>query len=80
MKTIFAAAAIVAFLATPSFAADDCVGSIAKIDEAMKTMKVDEATGAKLTSLVEKAKAENDKGEADACAATTREAMTLLGM
>ena len=80
MKTIFAAAALVALLATPSLAADDCAASLAKIDEAMKTVKVDEATGAKLASLVEKAKAENAKGEGDACAATTQEALALLGM
>ena len=80
MKTIFTAAAVAAFLATPAFAADDCGASLAKIDEAMKTMKVDEATGAKLTTLIEKAKAENGKGEADACDATTKEAMARLGM
>jgi hypothetical protein len=80
MKTIFAAAAIAAFLVTPALAADDCATTVGKIDEAMKTATVDEATKAKLTSLVEKAKAEGEKGEADACAATTKEAMTLLGM
>ena len=35
-----------------------------KIDEAMKSVTVDEATKARLTELVGQAKASNDKGDA----------------
>jgi hypothetical protein len=80
MKTILAAAAISALLVGPALAQEDCAASIGKIDEAMKTATVDEATKAKLTSLTEKAKSENTAGDAAACAATTKEALTLLGM
>jgi hypothetical protein len=60
--------------------ADDCATSVGKIDEALKTATLDDAGKTKVTELVTKAKAEGDKGDAAACDATTKEAMTLLGM
>ena len=80
MKTVLAAAALVAFLVTPSFAAEDCAAELTKIDEAMKTATVDDATKTKLTGLVDQAKASNDKGEADACNTSAKEALAPLGM
>ncbi len=80
MKTILAATALTAFLAVPAFAAEDCNASLMKIDEAMKSATVDDATKARLTELVGQAKASNDKGDAAACSASATEAMTLMGM
>jgi ethanolamine utilization microcompartment shell protein EutL len=80
MKTVIAAAGLLAILAMPAFAAEDCAASLTRIDDAMKSATVDEATKARLTELVDKAKASNDNGEAEACSASAMEALALLGM
>jgi hypothetical protein len=80
MKTVFAAVTLVAILATPAFAQQDCAASLAKIDDAMKTVTIDDATKAQLEGLVNDAKAANDNGDAAACEAKAGEALALLGM
>jgi hypothetical protein len=78
MKSYLAAFAIVAALASPALA--DCAGDLTKIEETMKTVKLDEASMAKLTSAVEAAKAANAAKDEASCDVATKEAMILLGM
>lgn len=78
-KFIAAAATALALLATPAFASQ-CPALMAKIDEAMKTATVDEATKAKVTELYDKGKAEYESGDHAASEATLGEALALLGM
>jgi hypothetical protein len=78
MKTILTALVVTAGLAAPAFA--DCAGDLAKIDEAMKTAKLDDASATKAKGMVDTAKAANDKGDAAACEAATKEVLAMLGM
>lgn len=79
MRTFFVAAAFASALAvTPAFA--DCAGDLAKIDEAMKTMKLDEAGTEKAKTLLDKAKAAQTASDETGCTAATLELMTLVGM
>jgi hypothetical protein len=79
MKNILIAAALATTLfAAPAFA--DCAGDLAKIDEAMKTMKLDEAGTAKAKELMDKALAAQTANDETACTAATVELMTLVGM
>jgi hypothetical protein len=78
MKTILAAFALVAVAASPALAA--CADDLAKIDEAMKTAQLDEAKKTQAMTLVDTAKAANDKGDATACETATKEVLALLGM
>jgi hypothetical protein len=79
MKKIILAAALAAGLSTPAFAGQ-CPAIMAKIDEAMKTATVDDATKAKVTELYAKGKGEHEAGNHDASVATLNEALALLGM
>ena len=79
MKKFILAAAMTLALATPSFASQ-CPAIMAKIDEAMKTAQVDEATKTKVMELYAKGKAEHEGGSHDASVATLNEALALLGM
>jgi hypothetical protein len=79
MKTTFIAAAFAtALFAAPAFA--DCAGDLTKIDEAMKTIKLDEAGTAKAKELMDKATAAQTAKDEAACTAATAELMTLVGM
>jgi hypothetical protein len=79
MKTTFIAAAFAtALFAAPAFA--DCAADLTKVDEAMKTMKLDEATTTKAKELTDKAKAAMDAKDEATCAASAKELMTLVGM
>ncbi len=79
MKNILIAAALATTLfAAPAFA--DCAGDLAKIDEAMKTMTLDEAGTAKAKELMDKAVAAQTAKDETACTAATVELMTLVGM
>jgi hypothetical protein len=79
MKMTFIAAALATTLfAAPAFA--DCTGDLAKIDEAMKTMKLDDTGAAKAKELSDKAMAASTAKDEAACTAATAELMTLLGV
>ncbi len=79
MKAILVAAtAVFAFAASPAFA--DCAADLTKIDEAMKTAKLDDANKTKADELVQKAKAADDAKDEAGCAASAKEVLTLLGM
>jgi hypothetical protein len=78
MKTYLAAFAIVVALATPALA--DCAGDLTKIEEAMKTVKLDEATMTKASASLEVAKAASLAKDEAACTVATKEVLTLLGM
>ncbi len=77
-STIIAAAFATAFLAGPALA--DCAGDMAKIDEAMKSATLDETGKTKATELLTKAKTAMEAKDEEACAASTKEVLTMLGM
>jgi opacity protein-like surface antigen len=79
MKSILIAATMaMAFAAGPAFA--DCAGDITKIEEAMKTTKLDEAGMKTATDNLTKAKAAADAKDEATCTTTTAEMMKMLGM
>jgi len=79
MKKSLLAAAMLAVFAVPAFA-KQCPALMAKIDDAMATATVDDATKAQVMELYEKGKAEHESGDHAASEATLGEAMALLGI
>jgi hypothetical protein len=79
MKKYILASAILAMLAMPAMAGQ-CPALMAKIDEAMKTATLDDATKAKVMELYTKGKGEHDGGDHAASEASLGEAMKLMGM
>jgi hypothetical protein len=77
-KTLFAAILTLTF-AGPALAGQ-CPGLMAKIDEAMKTATLDDATKAKVMELYEKGKKEHESGDHDASVKDLGEAMKLMGI
>jgi hypothetical protein len=77
-KTLIAAAFVTTLMAAPAFA--DCAADLTKIDEAMKTMKLDEANTTKAKELMDKAKLAQEAKDETACTASTAELMTLVGL
>ena len=78
MKILFASVAALALLVTPALA--DCAASLTKIEEAMKTATVDDATKANVQTLASEAKTANDNGDAAGCETKATQALALLGM
>jgi hypothetical protein len=79
MKTVLIAATLAfAFAAGPAFA--DCAGDLAKIDEAMKTVKLDDAGMQKATDSLTKAKAASEAKDEATCTASTEELKKMLGL
>jgi hypothetical protein len=79
MKSVLIAATFaIAFAASPAFA--DCAGDITKIEEAMKTTKLDDANMKTATDSLTKAKAAADAKDEASCTASTDELMKMLGM
>lgn len=79
MKKLFLAAALTLALATPAFA-NMCPSLMAKIDEAMKTATVDDATKTQILDLYNKGKTEHEAGNHDASVTDLNAALKLLGM
>ena len=79
MKKLILAAMMTAALAVPAYA-KQCPALLAKIDEAMKTATVDDATKAKVTELAETGKAAHDAGDHESSEKALNEALALLGM
>jgi len=79
MKKIALAAALTLGLAGPAFA-NQCPTLMNKIDEAMKTATVDDATKTKIMDLYNKGKAEHEAGNHDASVTDLNAALKLLGM
>ena len=77
MKIIAAAFAATLF-ASPAFA--DCATDLTKVEEAMKTIKLDEANTAKAKELMDKAVAARDAKDEATCGASTKELMTMVGL
>jgi hypothetical protein len=78
MKMTFIATAFAATLfAGPAFA--DCAADLMKVEETMKTVKLDEATTAKAKELMDKAVAAKDAKDEAGCMASTAELKTLVG-
>jgi hypothetical protein len=79
MKMTFVAATFATlFLAAPAFA--DCAADLTKIDETMKTVKLDEANAAKAKELLDKAKLAQEAKDEATCTATSKELMTMVGL
>jgi hypothetical protein len=79
MKSVLIAASVFfAFAAAPAFA--DCAADITKIEEAMKTTKLDEAGMKTATDSLTKAKAASDAKDESACTVMTGDLMKMLGM
>ena len=79
MKKLILAAAITMALASPAFA-HQCPALMGKIDDAMKTATVDEATKTKIMELYAKGKTEHEAGDHDASVTDLNAALALLGM
>lgn len=79
MKKTALIAVLSVMLAGPALA-NDCPNLMGKIEEAMKTAKVDDATKVKIAELVAKGKAEHEAGDHAASVATLNEAMALITM
>jgi hypothetical protein len=77
MKIIAAAFAATLF-ATPAFA--DCTADLTKVEEAMKTIKLDEANTAKAKELMDKALVARDAKDEAACSASAADLKTLVGL
>jgi hypothetical protein len=75
---VIAATFATLFLAAPAFA--DCAGDITKVEEAMKTIKLDEANTAKAKELMDKAVAARDAKDEATCSAAATELKTLAGL
>jgi hypothetical protein len=78
MKKSLILAALLAFT-TPALASQ-CPALMNKIDEAMKTAQVDDATKQQVMDLYNKGKAAHDAGDHAASEASLNEALKLLGM
>jgi len=79
MKKLVLAAVISLALTGPAFA-KMCPGLMVKIDEAMKTATVDDATKSEIMALYDKGKAEHEAGNHDASVTDLNAALKLLGM
>lgn len=79
MKKLILAAMMTAALAMPAYAGQ-CPALMGKIDEAMKTATVDDATKAKIMEAYEKGKTAHDAGDHADSEKHLNEALALLGM
>jgi len=78
MKKIVLTAVVMAAFTTPVFA-HQCPSLMGKIDAAMKTTTVDEATKTKIMDLYAKGSAEHKAGDHDGAEADLKAALKLLG-
>jgi hypothetical protein len=80
MKKTILAAILSAALGAAALAADDYAGLLTKLDEAMKTTQVDEATKAKIDGLKAEGEAKSKAGDAEGSMKSLQEALLLLGV
>jgi hypothetical protein len=79
MKTLIATSAVMFALATPAWA-NQCPALMTKIDEAIASTTVDQATKDKVMALYEEGKAAHEAGDHPTSEAKLGEALALLGM
>lgn len=79
MKKLVLAAAMTLALSAPAFA-NQCPTLMNKINEAMKTASLDDATKTKVMDLYNKGKAEHEAGDHAASETDLNAALKLLGM
>jgi hypothetical protein len=75
--TIIGTALFIVAAASPAFA--DCAADITKIDEAMKTATLDEASMTKAKEVLDKAKAAQSANDEAGCTTSAQEVLTMLG-
>jgi hypothetical protein len=80
MKKTMLAAFLAAVLGGAALAADDYAGLVMKLDEAMKTTQVDEATKAKIDGLKAEGEAKSKAGDAEGSMKSLKEALALIGV
>lgn len=78
MKSFFIAAAILAGLAAPAFAAE-CPALVQKAEEALKAATLDEAMTKKVADHIALGKTQHDEGKHGESTATLNDALQLLG-
>jgi hypothetical protein len=79
MKKLILAAVLSAVFSMPAFA-NQCPILMGKIDEAMKTATIDDATKTKVMALYDSGKAKHESGDHAGSEADLNEALALLGM
>ena len=79
MRVMLAAIVGLTFLASPAFA-NQCPALMTKIDTAMATATVDDATKAQVMALYESGKAAHEGGDHAKAETDLGEALKLLGM
>ncbi len=79
MKKLILVTALFTALSVPALAGQ-CPALMGKIDEAMKTATLDDATKAKVMELYATGKAAHDGGDHAASEAALAEAMKLMGI
>jgi hypothetical protein len=79
MKMTFVSAAFATLLlAGPAFA--DCAADLTRVEEAMKTVKLDEAMTTKAKTLMEQAVTARDAKDEATCATSATELKSLVGL
>jgi opacity protein-like surface antigen len=79
MKSLIAAAAILASLAVPAFA-NDCPNQLKMAEDMLSKATLDDAAKSKIQKHIDEAKAQHEAGEHDKSLATLKDASKLLSM
>lgn len=79
MKSLIAAAAILAALAGPALA-NDCPNQLKMVEDMLSKSTLDDAAKKKIQDHIDQAKAEHEAGKHDESLATLKDASKLLGM
>lgn len=79
MKSLIAAAAVLAALAVPALAGD-CPNQIKMVEDALSKSTLDDAAKKKIQDHIDQAKAEHEAGKHEESLATLKDATQLVGM
>lgn len=79
MKSIIAAAAVLAALAVPALA-NDCPNQIKMVEDMLSKSMLDDAAKKKVQDHIDQAKAEHEAGKHDESLATLKDATQLVNM
>lgn len=79
MKSLIAAAAVLAALAVPALASD-CPNQIKMVEDMLSKSTLDDAAKKKVQDHIDQAKAQHEAGKHDESLATLKDATQLVGM